>query len=67
MTSLLLSLPNPKAKYPSDVTFTFFLSIKTFEPGSVFPRINEPWINLPSNVTAKLEVVINKKKIRKKN
>ena len=41
-TSFFLSLPNPKAKYPSDVTFTFFLSIKTSEPGSVFPRINEP-------------------------
>ena len=32
----------PKTKKPSDVTFTFFLSIKTSEPGSVFPRINEP-------------------------
>ena len=41
-TSFFLSRPNPNAKYPSDVTFTFFLSIKTSEPGSVFPSIKEP-------------------------
>jgi hypothetical protein len=34
--------------------------MKTSESGSVFPRIKEPWTNFPSNVTAKLEVVINK-------
>ena len=37
------------------------LSIKICDPGSVFPRIKEPWINFPSKVAAKLEVVINKK------
>ena len=38
-----------------------FQSIKTSELGSVFPRIKEPWINLPSKVKAKLEVEINNK------
>ena len=28
----------------------FLLSINTFEFGSVFPKINDPWIKLPSNL-----------------
>ena len=41
--------------------YTPLTSIKTSEPGLVFPNINDPWINLPLNVVAKLEVVVNKK------
>ena len=40
--SFFLSLPKPKAKYPSEVTLTFFLSINTSLPGSVCPSIKDP-------------------------
>ena len=53
-TSNFLSLSNPNAKYPSDVTLIFWLSIETLEPGSVFPRIKDPCSNFPLNSTAKI-------------
>ena len=48
-TSYFLSFPIPNAKKPSLETLISFLSIITFELGSVLPIIKCPWINLPSN------------------
>ena len=51
-TSYFLSFPIPNAKNPSLETFISFLSIITFDFGSVLPKIKCPWINFPLNSAA---------------
>ena len=50
--SFFLSLPIPKTNWPSLVTRTSLLSILTFAPGLVCPRIKDPWLNYPVKSTA---------------
>ena len=58
---------NGKAKKPFSETLIFLLSMYTFEPGFVLPKIKEPCSNLPLNSTADNSCKGKKNKKTKKN